>query len=230
MKAGRGRGFTLLEVMIAVAIFGICISIVYGLYTSVVSVVENVEERMRLNDRVRIAFTRLSRDLHGLYRGEQGFLTGRDSVDPSGDEPVLEFISAAHLSFAPDAAAVPLSVVRYYVEQDEDDETYYLLRSDTPVSYAGDQEDVEEGRKFRVSEGLAEVRVQYLDREGDEQSDWETTEGTAEEQEDDSRFPHLVAIELVFPSSRSGDEEGTVYTTAVLLRPAVIEFGEGIGG
>lgn len=230
MKALRYRGFTLLEVMIATAVFAICISIVYGLYTSIVSVVENVEERMQLNDGVQIAFARLSRDLQGLYRGDLGYFTSRDSTDPSEDEPILEFISSAHLSFAPDAVPVPLTVVRYYLEQSEEDDSYFLLRSDTPVAVAEEQEEVAEGRKFRVSEGLMEVRLQYLDRDGEEQGEWDTKEGSDDEQLEDTRFPGLVGIELVFPSKYSDEEEGPVYSTAVLLRPALIELAGGNGG
>ena len=223
-------GFTRIEVLIAISIIAISLSIVYGLYSSIVSVAQNVEDRISLNDTVQVAFTRFNRDLSGLYRGELGYLTSRDSTDPSEDEPILEFISSAHLSFNPDAAPSPLSVIRYYLEPNDEDDTYYLLRSDTPVAVVIDKEDVREARKFRVCEGLLEVRLQYLDQEGDELSEWNTKDGSEEEQEQDSRFPRLVAIEFVFPSGITVEEEGAVYSTAVLLRPGVLEFAEGIGG
>ena len=97
MMARATRGFTLLEVLIAISIFAISASIVYGLYASMMSVVQNVEDRTRLNDQVRTAFVRFNKDLSGLYRGEQGFLNGRDSADLANDEPILELLSSAHL-------------------------------------------------------------------------------------------------------------------------------------
>jgi len=58
MMARTNEGFTLLEVLIAMSIFAISVSIVYGLYASMMSVVQNVEERTRLNDLVRTAVIR----------------------------------------------------------------------------------------------------------------------------------------------------------------------------
>lgn len=232
MMARTTEGFTLLEVLIAMSIFAISVSIVYGLYATMMSVVQNVEDRTSLNDQVRTAFVRFNKDLSGLYRGEQGFLDGRDSVDLTDDEPILELVSSAHLSFDAATDPVPLSVIRYYLVPEEQDDTYTLLRSDTPEYFRGSEEGSvpQEGRAFRLCMGLAEVRIRYLDRNGDDNSVWDTREMEDAEQKEDSRFPISVRIELVFPTDRNGEVEGTVYSTAVLLRPGLLSFGGGSGG
>ncbi len=232
MMARTTRGFTLLEVLIAMSIFAISVSIVYGLYASMMSVVQNVEDRTRLNDQVRTAFVRFNKDLSGLYRGEQGFLDGRDSTDFTDGEPILELVSSAHLSFDSASDPVPLSVIRYYLVSEEQDDTFTLLRSDTPKFFQADDEDsvTQEERTFRLCMGLAEVQIRYLDRNGDDRSEWDTREGSEDEQKEDSRFPSSVRIELVFPTDTNGEAAGTVYSTAVLLRPGHLSFGGGSGG
>lgn len=222
---GKVRGFTLLEVVIAVSIFAISTSIVYALFASMMSIVQKVEERTGLNERVQTAFVRMHRDLGGIYRGERGYFESRDSGDPSEDEPLLELLSVAHLSFDPDADPVPLSVIRYYLVPEEQEDTFSLLRSDTPAAAAGGGE-AGEARKFTLCEGLGEVRIQYMDRDGNDDSEWHTRDLPEQEQKDDSRFPSWVAIELVFPSGPDSEAEVTSYSTAVRLRPGRIVFGE----
>ena len=232
MMARTNEGFTLLEVLIAMSIFAISVSIVYGLYASMMSVVQNVEERTRLNDLVRTAFVRFNKDLSGLYRGEKGFLDGRDSANLRDDEPILELVSSAHLSFDFATDPVPLSVIRYYLLPEEQEDIYTLLRSDTPEFFqAGEEGSVtQEERAFRLCTGLAGVRIRYLDRNGDDRSEWDTREMEDDEQKEDSRFPASVRIELVFPSERNGEVEETVYSTSVLLRPGLLSFGGGSDG
>ena len=69
-------GFTLLEVVIAITIFALCITVVYSLYGSVVTVVNNVEKRVETDQGGRIVLERISDDLRGMYMGRQGILFG----------------------------------------------------------------------------------------------------------------------------------------------------------
>lgn len=225
----KSAGLTLLEVLIAITIFAISVSIVYGLYASIMSVVLNVEDKTGLNDQVQTAFTRLNRDLAGLYRGEKGYLLGLDSTDPLEDEPILQFISSAQLSFNPAAAPVPLSVIRYYLVPEEQGDSYSLIRSDAPAKIGEVEDeltidDSQETRKFTICQGLMEVRIHFMDREGDDRSVWDTREGSEEEQENDNRFPAWIDMEFVFSAGAENDAEGSVYSTAVSLRPGRIVF------
>lgn len=228
-------GFTLLELLIAISIFAISVSIVYGLYTSVLSTVNHVEARTDQNSRVRIAFTRFNRDLGGLYRGEQGYLVGLDSSDPLPDEPVLEFISRARLTFNPESDPVVLNVIRYYLVPDDQNQTFDLVRSDRAAAVGGAEggpppEDRTGERRFIVCTGLKEVRLRYMDRDGDGQTEWDTREGSDNAQKNDERFPAWVDMELVFPGDAGSDGEGMVYSTAVFLRAGIIAFAEAANG
>ena len=126
-------GFTLLEVLISISIFAICVSVVYTLYGSIMSVVISAEDRTAMNSRVQVSFERIGADLAGLYQAEKGLLVAKTPGDYT-DEPILEFISSSHLYFDPEALPVGLTLIRYYLQQEDQAETYSLLRSDSPVT------------------------------------------------------------------------------------------------
>jgi len=216
------RGFTLLEVLIAITIFAVSVSIVYALYGAVLTSVNQAEARSAQNSRLQITFERFNTDLAGLYQGKQGFLVGR-TADNSAEEAILEFVSTSHLSFDPEAPAVPLAVIRYYLGQSAGAETFSLSRSDSPVIFGAEDGAVAENRKLVVCEGLTEIKLSYLDREGQEFSEWETVSESEEEQEDPNRFPALVTVELVFAGD--GQSSTNSYSSAIRLRPALLDYG-----
>ncbi|MBE0582385.1 MAG: prepilin-type N-terminal cleavage/methylation domain-containing protein [Desulfofustis sp.] len=219
--AGHPAGFTLLEVLIAISLFAIAVSIVYALYGAMISVVDRVEEQMVHNDRVRVALERINHDLAGLYRGERGYLVGR-STDSRGEEPFLEFLSTTQLVFDPRQPPLPLTLIRFYLE-DEEQGTLVLLRSESPILPGREETEEDQGMKLILCRGLAGIEVSFI-RDGDERDEWDSSPGTGQQQEDDERFPVLVKLELVF-ADRSGEAaEGERYPTTVYLRPALLTF------
>jgi general secretion pathway protein J len=219
---GRPGGFTLLEVLIAISLFAIAVSIVYALYGAMISVVDRVEEKMAHNDRVRVALERLNHDLVGLYRGERGYLIGR-TTDYRGDEPFLEFLSTTRLVFDPRQPPLPLTLIRFYL-QDEDQDTAVLLRSESPV-LPGQEEPGGgdgEGVKTVLCRGLAGIEVSYV-RGTDERDEWDSSSGGTQ-QEEDERFPSMVKLELVFAEPGGEGAEDERYPTTVYLRPTLLRF------
>ncbi|SHH98314.1 PulJ/GspJ family protein [Desulfofustis glycolicus] len=218
---GRPTGFTLLEVLIAISLFAIAVSIVYALYGAMISVVDRVEEKMAHNDRIQVALERINHDLAGLYRGERGYLIGR-SIDYRGDEPFLEFLSTTRLVFDPSQPPLPLTLIRFYL-QDDDEDTAVLLRSESPILPGQDEYDDVEGVKTVLCRGLGDVEVSYF-RGMEERDEWDSSSGTAEQQEKDERFPEMVKLELVFADPAGEGVEGERYPAAVYLRPAQLTF------
>lgn len=217
----RRAGFTLLEVLIAIALFAIAVSIVYALYGTMVSVVDRVEEQMAHNDRVQVALERVNHDLVGLYRGERGYLIGR-STDYRGDEPFLEFLSTTRLVFDPSQPSPPLTLIRFYL-QDEDRDTAVLLRSESPILPGQEEPGGEEGVRTVLCRGLAAIEVNYF-RGADERDEWDSSSGNTGDQDEDERFPELVRLELVFADPAGEMAEGERYPVAVYLRPALLTF------
>lgn len=219
------EGFTLLEVLIAIAIFSIAVSVVYGLYAAILSTVQNAGDRTAQNERVQITFERVNSDLSGLYRGKQGYLRGREAASYS-DEAILEFVSTSHLSFDPAAPPVPLTIIRYYLQESEGGGTFFLLRSDSPVMPGVQDEAGPEAKRFVLCEGLREIKVRYYLRDGQDLTEWDKTADGDEELEDDERFPLRVGIELVFAVDPEDVDKTETYGIAVMLPPATIQFAE----
>lgn len=213
----QSRGFTLLEVVIAIAIFAICISTVYGLYGSVLSVIQATEDKTSRNDQVRITFDRIAADLSGVHQSDQGVFKAVEAAS-AFDEPILEFTSTSHLSFDPTATPVPLAVIRYSLQPDDNNESYTLTRSDTP-GLSGNAL-FGKGTNLRLVEGLQEIELAYFASDGRESSEWDSAD---RDDEDEPRFPARVAIELVFGTEDDTQER---YMTSVLLPPTRIQFGE----
>ncbi len=229
-RAAAGKeGFTLLEVLIAIAIFAIAVSVVYALYAAILSTVQNAGDRISQNERVQIAFERMSRDLTGLYHGKEGYLLGRDAANAS-DEPILELVSTAHLSFDPTAPPTALTIIRYYMLERGGDGRFSLLRSDSPLMPgAQDDQPGPEAKRFVLCEGLREIKLRYYDREDRDAAEWERIAENGEEIDDADRFPARVSIELVFPAGPEDGDKTETYAAAVMLRPAIIQFAEGGG-
>jgi general secretion pathway protein J len=230
ISSGNNRaagGFTLIEILIAITIFAISVSIVYSLYGAVLTSVNRAEARISQNSRLQITLERFSDDLGGLYQGQNGFLVGKESGSVD-EEPIIAYVSTSHLSFDPEAPPVPLAIIRYYLAQSDDDETLSLLRSDSPVMVGAEDEALEEKEKLVVCEGISEITINYVDRDGQEFSEWETVSGSREEleeQEELNRFPVLVTLELVF--GKDENSSGSSYSTAVLVRPSLLDYGDG---
>lgn len=220
-RVRRAAGFTLLEVLVAIGLFAIAVSIVYSLYATMVAVVERVEERTALNDRVRTALERINQDLAGLYRGRQGYLVGR-RVDYRNDEPFLEFLSSAHLVFAPQRPPVPLTRIRLYLQEVEVG-TYSLLRSDTPVLPGEEAGSAGEGRRLVLCQGLAGLELTFF-RGLEERDQWDSRNDSDQGARDDLRFPIGVRLALVFADEEADPAER--HATTAYLRPALLTFEE----
>jgi type II secretion system protein J len=215
------QGFTLLEVLIAIAIFAICVSTVYAVYGAMLSVINTAEAKVARNDQVRVAFDRLSKDLAGVHQSGLGFFIGRE-VDADAEDAFIEFGTTSHLSFAPDAPPVPLAGVRYYLRSSNENENLTLYRADIPLLTNPDIAE-DEVRSLALCTGLQEIEVTYYNSEENEFSEWDSS--PEENDEDEERFPRRVAIELVFEGPT--DDRAERFTTSILLPPTGVDFGEG---
>ena len=214
----RENGFTLVEILIAIFIFAIVISSVYGSYRATFHIVHGSEFQLDVANRARIVVERLTEDLDSIVTGPEGVFLGERHkyADSLGDS--LSFVSSAHLALHKTDTFSGHFYIQYLSELDMETGLLDLYRSETLLLPGVD---IGEGntQTHLICRGLQEFKFTYLDREGNEAEEWQLDEsipageGTISA---DSLFPSLVYVELKFTESRES-EGSTVFKTAVAL-------------
>ncbi len=129
----RARGFTLVEVLIAVAITAVVGAMALGAFARSAAARQAVEEQDERIGGARAALTRMSRDVTGAFvsdhfdrarfRDRPTVFTGRDG----GDRDTLRFATMAHVRGIRDARESDQSVVEYSVDSDPEIPGGYAL-------------------------------------------------------------------------------------------------------
>jgi len=209
----RQGGFTLLELLLAIFIFAIVTSSVYGAYRSTFLVINTTESQAEYSSMARVALDRITGDLESAYFGNGSlFEAERKEVD-TGRADQLTFTSSFHLVFGKNELPAGSAMVRYSTEIDEESGLLKLYRLDMALRPGESAEGIEEKKGFLLCDRLAEVQFSYFDTEGNEVEDWKSHEGEGEEQ---GEFPVMTRVTLRFAES-ADSEERIVFSTAVAM-------------
>lgn len=210
----RCHGFTLAELLIAILIFAVVVSLTYGAFTTTFTAVDSGDASSRFGERARITLERMSEDLESFYGGEKGFFQGESERFGANRSDSLTFSSTAHLRFNRDQQARGVTAITYTVEEVEDSGELRLYRNDAPILPGVE---AEEEKGFLLCEGLRELTFTYIDDEGGEFESWDSS---FPEQGEEADYPSLVVIEMGFSNNEADDEdreEKVYYSTAVAL-------------
>ena len=176
-------GFTLLEVVIAIFIFSVIVTTIFGSYNSVFTGAEIINERVSSYETARTCLNRMIFDLESIHVSLPPRYAPPDfnglpdpyrivgSIDnvQTVSFPKLRFTSTAHVSFGGKTESHIAEVV-YYV-QATDNEHYLLRRADSLYPY----EEFEENANDPVlCENLKSLTFNYYDREGTKYEMWDS--------------------------------------------------------
>lgn len=185
------RAFTLLEVLISMALLGTVLMSLYKAYTSQVDAIQTAQHMSLVRQKARVVLERMSRDLEsaylatsGLSAAELGFV-GEEGREPQGDADRLDFTTLTHLPLTPGAVCTDLCEVGYSLEEGEEGEDLVLIRRDDPYP---DGKLREGGRSQEICRGVTGLGLVYYDRLGREHKEWNTLS------QQDQGLPHLVRI------------------------------------
>ncbi len=220
--AFRARAFTLIEVLVAIAIFAMISTLIMTSFSSLQRSKEGVRRISERYRQGRMALSRMSRELQSAYIShhvpiDPNLLVWRTAFIAERDDPAdrVSFVAFAHRRLDRDAHESDQMEVSYYsLPSDQDDGSYDLIRRFSPKI---DLEPETGGRAQVLATDIESLRFQYLDAlTGLWSEDWDSTEAIRQY----DRLPLQVKIDLVLRGGQrdgSGDRGTLTFSTKVGL-------------
>jgi general secretion pathway protein J len=202
------RGFTLVEIVLALAILAVILSVLYVAYATSVEVMQTAQRRTEKYQEVRVIFDLLSHQLASAYlspKDKRSVFIGED--DSSGEFPLdrLTFTASAS-AFSPFGGSYGgLCKIRYFVQSHtEGDREKSLFRQEICPLVATEDVSNEKGITLELSSQVVGLDFKYyVGEEGEEFDSWDTSQilGVAS-------LPSRVKVTLLFPGEDTGGTTG----------------------
>ena len=210
-KSSIGRkGFTLLEILIAMFIFAVVLTTIFTSYTGTFRLIEETESQADIYAMARAVMIRIQEDLESIHFKETGASkTGGNSLeraiflgeskDINGrDADTLRFLSRAHLIFDEEDETPGIAEISYYVSENETEENLTLYRSDRPELETPQEEGT---GGLILCDGLHSVNITYYDADGEIHETWDSS---ADDFKD--TLPKMVYILLEFENTENAEK------------------------
>lgn len=206
----RARGFTLIEMIVAVMIFMLFIAAVYGTYTAANKAITSTEEEQEVLQTGRVLLAQLNTEFTSAYQASTATVStlyGEDSDNASDglQQDTLTLLTTAHAPYG-DAPAGDLCQVKYEMSDGTQDEKPGLYVEE---SFHPDLE-LEEAtpEKRLLSPLVVGFNCKYLAAGG---TDWQT------EWIDQTVLPVAVRVELTLKPRRENAKPTILVSTANLM-------------
>ncbi len=161
----RAKGFTLIEILIAVFILGIVLSTVYASYTGTFRIIRATETDAELYGMARTVLERMTRDLEAVAAWKGAFtFTARPYYLGDREFTRLIFRSTAHIAFSEREEPAGIAVIEYGVEEGTEKEGYVLSRSDSLYRDPGKEEAPTGG--FLMCDRVETLTYRFFDSAG----------------------------------------------------------------
>ncbi len=192
------RGFTLIEMLVAVTVSALLLTTTYGIATSVSRTRDRLSAEGEAFHLARVITERLARELRGAYYSAP--TTG--SLFAGGrDENGAPFLQLATTAATPASGGSGIVVVRYRLAKDVEGEKV-LLRDEYPLN----SQPASERPEQRLAAGIEDLQLRFR-READWQQEWSSTE--------QGGLPDLVELTLTV----KGVNGALPFLTAIELAP-----------
>ncbi len=202
-REATAAGFTLLEVLLAIAIFALVAAMGYGAYTATLANIAAVEGDSRDIERGATILARLADELGAAVIGPEASLGGVEASYAGGRRDELLFLCRAPLEVDRGnlSGGGPV-LVGYRGEVEGGEGLLTLYRTEQLVLPGGDGQPAAEVRHL-LARGVRELRFSYQRLDGTMTSTWPEGAG-GDDGQDDGLLPRAVRAELVFPAAVAG--------------------------
>lgn len=196
------RGFTLLEILIAIFILSIVLTTIYAAYSGTLTVIKELDDDSRAYQMARITLDRMGRDLSSLQRFEDNFVLQAEKSG-IGDREFgsMFFWSASHLVFEEDELSGSPASIAYFVRENKDG-GFSLWRSDVAGAKPSTEKKTEGG--LIICQNLQALHLKFYDEGGKDYDSWDSTTSLGGRQK--GKPPVLVQIELILVNARDVDK------------------------
>jgi general secretion pathway protein J len=211
-------GFTLLEILVAMAILGVVVTPVLASFNMVFSSTERLDNSATVFETGKSALDRIVADLENIYILKRPFYKPPGTADPpdpyrfqGSEDPLsgtgfarLRLNSRHHIPLEPGARGIGIAEIVYYVQVRRDG-VAVLRRADHLFPYPRFEENVIDPV---VCENVKSLAFTYIAEDGTEQETWDS---------DSAKFGYATPVMvLVRLEVGTGDDTG-LFQTAVRL-------------
>jgi len=163
------RGFTLVEVLLAILIVSIVLSTIYASYSGTFKIMKSSEYAEKVYEMMRITADRMIQDMESLTPQKNSYELALSASEAASDSGQLEFISSAGLSYT-DGRSTANARIRYYLTKDREGEGYSLWRSDS--ASINTFKDGSAPKGFLLCNRLKSIRYTMFDQAGMQYDTW----------------------------------------------------------
>lgn len=208
----RESGFSLMELVVVIAIFGLVLTAAYSILTTTIASDEHITNWTRSGKIGESILSQIRRDLQGavyLTYGEEVFLVNDGGEgDTAADE--IHFLTTARVPAVPeqdlDRWMADAASVGYVIKESTGEEgSGTLFRR---VKWRFDQEPFDGDNYYPIYERVKGFSIELLDRDATEWLDsWDSSERIEEGTNDPPLIPKERAAELLSELTESAEDE-----------------------
>ena len=220
------KGFTLIEVLVALVITALVLAMVYSSYSAVMRTRERVTNATDLDMTARLVLTRMSREIETAFLvkkapdapPESRYTLFKGSQNDIGRRPAdkISFTCFAHTKRGVDAKESDQAIISYEVQElasdedgrDREEPTLGLIRREWRRIPPPGETQSAEPRPIPLVEDLQGFRLRFRDDEGEWQESWDSTDLRTLDQ-----LPTAVEITLTLRDERGRDHDFVTVTS-----------------